>query len=133
MTKKLFVPATNTSCPAFALTSLDNKNRLIPGRPWITVAPTKGTVVFNPDGSYTYRPNSNFHGFDRFSFRVVTTLSKLNSTFDSQSRLVNAQVIVEPTHGLSAYSTSGSGDVWFLLVLLGLGGIAGRTGRGGRK
>ncbi|MDQ8037643.1 MAG: CSLREA domain-containing protein [Pedobacter sp.] len=131
--EELFVPETASSCPAFALTSTTDRNNLIPGCPWITIAPTKGTVVFNLDGTYTYRPNSNFHGFDRFSFRVVTNLSKLNSTPDSQSRLVNAQIIMEPSHGLSAYSTSGSGDLWFLLALLSLGGVVARASQREQK
>lgn len=132
--EELFVPTAITgagSCPAFALTA--NEDKMKPGCPWITTAPTKGTVVFNPDGTYTYRPSSRFHGFDRFSFRVVTNLSKLNSTFDSQSRIVNAQVIVEPSHGLTGYTTSGSADLWLLLALAGLGGAAARAGRRGQK
>lgn len=132
--EELFVPTAQTgagSCPAFALTQSDDKLRLVPGCPWITIPPTKGTVTFNVDGSYTYRPSSNYHGFDRFSFRVVTNLSKLNSTFDSQSRVVNAQIIVEPTSGISAYSAAGSADLYLLLSLVGLG-VAGwrRHGRG---
>ncbi|MGH8492610.1 MAG: CSLREA domain-containing protein [Moraxellaceae bacterium] len=128
--EQLFTPtavAGAGSCPTFALTQ--NDDRLKPGCPWITIAPSKGTVVFNADGSYTYRPSSNYHGFDRFSFRVVTNLSKLNSTFDSQSRVVNAQIIVEPTNGISAYSTAGSVDLWLLLSLAGLGAAGLRTGR----
>lgn len=115
----LFLPSATRPCPAFALT--DPADVLVPGCPWITVQPSKGRVVFNADGSYTYIPNGNFHGFDRFSFRVVTTLSKLNSDVDQQSRLVNAQIIMEPSNGISAYSTSGSADIWYLLLLSGLG------------
>ena len=29
---------------------------------------TNGTAVVNPDGSYTYTPNANYHGDDRFTF-----------------------------------------------------------------
>jgi rhombotarget A family protien len=132
--EQLFMPTADTgagSCPAFALTNRDpvNGDARKPGCPWITIAPSKGTVVFNADGTYTYRPSSNFHGFDRFSFRVVTTLSKLNGAFDSQSRVVNAQVVVEPEKGLTAYSTSGAADLSLLLSLAGLGLAGWQAGR----
>ncbi len=132
--EELFVPTAlngSGSCPDFAPTLAEDK--LKPGCPWITSPPTKGTVVFNNDGTYTYTPGSDFHGYDRFSFRVVTTLSKLmNSTDDSQSRLVDAQIIVEPRHGISSYSTAGVADLWELLLLMGLGGVVG-LGRRGQK
>lgn len=135
--EQLFVPTALTgqgSCPAFALTNRDpvTGDALKPGCPWITIPPTKGTVVFNADGTYTYRPSSNFHGFDTFSFRVVTTLSKLNGAFDSQSRVVNAKIIVEPASGISSYTASGAIDFWMLLSLAGLG-LAGLQQAGRRR
>ena len=36
----------------------------------LTDAPDHGTVVFNPDGSYVYTPEANYHGADSFSFSV---------------------------------------------------------------
>ena len=33
-------------------------------------APSNGTVTVNPDGSFTYTPNANFHGDDSFTFDV---------------------------------------------------------------
>jgi CSLREA domain-containing protein len=116
--EQLFLPSVSSPCPSFALTQVADQD--VPGCPWITVPPSRGAVVFNTDGSYTYTPNGNYHGFDRFSFRVVTTLSKLNSTNDSQSRLINAQVIVEPSGGISSYAAAGALDVWALLALSGL-------------
>ena len=32
--------------------------------------PTNGTIVFNPDGSYTYTPNPNFTGNDQVVYKV---------------------------------------------------------------
>lgn len=32
--------------------------------------PTKGTLVFNPNGSYTYTPTTNYNGTDQFSFKA---------------------------------------------------------------
>ena len=33
--------------------------------------PTNGTVVVNPDGSYTYTPNSGFSGSDTFTYTIT--------------------------------------------------------------
>ncbi|WP_159105994.1 Ig-like domain-containing protein [Leeuwenhoekiella sp. MAR_2009_132] len=33
--------------------------------------PTNGTLVFNPDGSYTYTPNADFIGEDTFAYQYV--------------------------------------------------------------
>lgn len=32
--------------------------------------PINGSLVFNPDGTYTYTPNANYHGTDSFTYRV---------------------------------------------------------------
>jgi VCBS repeat-containing protein len=41
------------------------------GNIWkVTIHPTHGTVSMNPDGSYTYTPNANFHGTDVFTYQV---------------------------------------------------------------
>jgi VCBS repeat-containing protein len=36
----------------------------------LTTGPSHGSVVVNPDGSYTYTPNANFNGDDSFTFTV---------------------------------------------------------------
>ena len=41
------------------------------GNVWTLIAPaTNGVVNFNPDGSYSYQPNSNYHGADTFRYRL---------------------------------------------------------------
>ncbi len=41
------------------------------GNTWsAVVAPTNGNVVINPNGTYTYTPNTNFNGNDTFYYRV---------------------------------------------------------------
>jgi hypothetical protein len=32
--------------------------------------PANGTLVFNPDGTYTYTPNTNYNGTDQFTFKA---------------------------------------------------------------
>ncbi len=53
-------------------------------------APSNGTVVINPDGTYTYTPNSNFNGTDSFVYEVcddaspaLCTTATVNITVDS--------------------------------------------------
>ncbi len=38
--------------------------------PTKTGDPTNGTVVFNPDGTFTYTPNTDFEGEDSFTYQV---------------------------------------------------------------
>ena len=45
--------------------------------PVITTAPTKGTVVVNPDGTVTYTPNAGTSGMDTF---IYTICDKVNTT-----------------------------------------------------
>lgn len=106
------------ACPATPpLTPVPNTYRSdVIGCPWLETAPSRGKVVFNLDGSYTYTPTPDFHGFDRFTIRVTTTLSRLNALPDSQSRLISVQVIDEPPSGITS-SHLGVFDGWELGVL----------------
>lgn len=117
--EELLDPAV-AACPVSAQTLPADIGKM--GCPWLEKAPTRGTVTFNSDGTYTYKPSSDFHGFDRFTIRVVTTLSRLNSVPASQSRLISAQVIVEPTSGISSSSLGGAFD-WEVMLLGGLLGL----------
>jgi VCBS repeat-containing protein len=36
----------------------------------LDVGPEHGTLIFNPDGSFTYTPDENYHGPDSFTYRV---------------------------------------------------------------
>ncbi|MED4045579.1 cadherin-like domain-containing protein, partial [Priestia aryabhattai] len=36
----------------------------------LLTGPVNGTVVVNPDGTYTYTPNENYNGVDSFSVVV---------------------------------------------------------------
>lgn len=113
--EELFDPLFDASKPCPSQTLSADNTKL--GCPWLETAPSRGTVVFNANGTYTYTPNGNFHGFDRFTMRVVTTLSRLNtdSGTQGQSRLITAQVIVEPTSGISS-SSLGAFDEGLILL-----------------
>lgn len=104
------------------------------GCPWLQKAPVKGRVDFenfNASGRYVYTPGSNFHGFDRFEVRVMTTVSRLNENRDDQSRLVSVVVVVEPPGGFASSNVGGVTDFVRLLVL-GLLGLVVHTRRRNR-
>ncbi|HET8731020.1 MAG TPA: CSLREA domain-containing protein [Moraxellaceae bacterium] len=102
----------------------------VPGCPWIERQATRGTVSFDTGGNYHYAPSSNFHGFDTFDMRVVTSLSFLNSLPADRSHIVGARVIVEPNTTMTSSKLGGGVDPSSLLLvaLLGLG-----WRRGGRQ
>lgn len=125
--EELLDPSVSACPPQMLLADVTKK-----GCPWLERAPSRGTVTFNTDGTYTYKPNSDFHGFDRFTIRVVTNLSRLNSSLDSQSRVINAQVIVEPASGISSSSLGGVLD-WEVMLLGGLLGLVRLRRKDGEK
>src|SRR6185437_6504468 len=44
---------------------------------------THGNLAFNPDGSFTYTPNSTFQGIDRFTYRVSEGAAIGNTVTDT--------------------------------------------------
>lgn len=111
--------------------SSSNGSPVIPvqGCPWLLTRPTKGTVTFNADGTYTYTPFNRFHGFDEFYIQVTTTASILNDGTDPlvKSRSVKASVFMDPDTTMTSESLLDGGvmDWWYLM--LGLLMLAGRV------
>jgi hypothetical protein len=62
--------------------------------------PTNGTVVFNPNGSYTYTPNTNYLGPDSFTYQVcdLTLPAPLCAT-----ATVNINVTTGPAQPVSGF------------------------------
>jgi large repetitive protein len=50
--------------------STDVDNNINPLGYTVTDAPTKGTIVMNPNGTFTYTPNPNFNGIDSVHYQV---------------------------------------------------------------
>jgi len=99
----------------------------VQGCPWLLTQPTKGSVTFNSDGTYTYTPYSRFHGFDEFVIQVTTTASILNEGTDPlvRSRSVKATVFMDPESTITSESLLDGGalDWWYLMLgMLMLGG-----------
>jgi Bacterial Ig domain/Bacterial cadherin-like domain len=66
------ITSPNTPVKGNVLTNDDGKgNPLTAG---LLTSPKNGTLVFNPDGSYTYTPNPNYVGRDSVKYKVCNTL-----------------------------------------------------------
>src|SRR5262249_6812095 len=63
-----------------------------PLTPTITSQPLHGTVVLNPDGSFSYTPEANYNGLDGFSYLV--------SDGTDTSDVASATVVVTPANDL---------------------------------
>ncbi len=76
--------------------------------------PTNGTIVFNPDGTFTYTPNDGFEGTDSFTFIANDGTDDSNIgeiTIDVTEEII----IVEPETPLAAVNNDW---LWWLLALL---------------
>lgn len=65
--------------------------------------PSHGTLVFNPNGSFSYSPNANYNGPDSFTYRAN------DGTLDSAIATVNLTVAAvndAPTANSESYSTA---------------------------
>ena len=77
--------------------------------------PTNGTLVFNPDGTYTYTPNDGFDGSDSFSF-IANDGTDDSNTGTLSINVIEEEVIVEePETPLAAPDNNW---LWWLLALL---------------
>ena len=65
--------------------------------------PSHGTVVMNPDGSYTYTPNANYSGPDSFTYIVTDAAS-------GESKTQTVEITVNPVEDLSAADDSAVTD-----------------------
>ena len=77
--------------------------------------PTNGTLVFNPDGTYTYTPNDGFNGSDSFTF-IANDGTDDSETGTLTINVLEEEVIVEePETPLAAPDNNW---LWWLLALL---------------
>lgn len=77
--------------------------------------PTNGTLVFNPDGTYTYTPNDGFDGSDSFTF-IANDGTDDSETGTLTINVLEEEVIIEePETPLAAPDNNW---LWWLLALL---------------
>lgn len=85
--------------------------------------PKHGTVQFDPQtGEVLYSTsNPNFHGFDQFSYSIVTTLSRFSDAKNDRTLQTNVRVVSEPPASLESKALdNGSINFFSLLILSGL-------------
>jgi LPXTG-site transpeptidase (sortase) family protein len=73
------------------------------GNTWSnTTSPTRGTLVFNADSSFTYTPNANINGSDTFNYRLCDT----NNDCDTATVTISITALDDPVSVTDdAYST----------------------------
>ena len=69
----------------------------------VVTGPTNGTLMLNPDGSFTYTPNANFNGVDSFTYQANDGTA--NSNIATVNITVNA-VNDAPVATNDAYNTN---------------------------
>ncbi len=101
--------------------------------------PANGTVVFNPDGTYTYTPGNGYEGPDRFTYSkcdngtpvacdtatvyilivdtdpLPVTLVSFTATRENQSALLNWKTTAETNSDYFEVQRSQSGKVWSVI------------------
>lgn len=105
----------------------------IDGCPIITAAAQKGTLSFdNATHQVIYSPDSVYHGFDRFSYAITTTLSRFSDATNKQTLTMSATVVAEPAGGIGSKTYAGSFGSLGLSILAGLA-LLRRRMRGGQQ
>ncbi|HCT63651.1 MAG TPA: hypothetical protein DIC19_06080 [Erysipelotrichaceae bacterium] len=77
--------------------------------------PANGTLVFNPDGTYTYTPNEGFEGSDSFTFIANDGTDDSNTGTLTINVLEEEVIVEEPETPLAAPDNNW---LWWLLALL---------------
>lgn len=94
--------------------------------------PQHGQVNFDTQSSNllysTTRPD--FHGFDTFSYSVITTLSRFNDAINDQGLTTTVRVVSEPPSSPASKSLDSGANSLFSLFMLGLVAFWRRVHRG---
>ncbi|MDR3651387.1 MAG: Ig-like domain-containing protein, partial [Paludibacter sp.] len=68
--------------------------------------PANGSVVINPDGTVTYKPNLNFNGTDTFTYTVTVTNPDGTKTTETATVTVNVTPVNDPPVGNDVHITT---------------------------
>ncbi|RYD48505.1 MAG: tandem-95 repeat protein, partial [Verrucomicrobiaceae bacterium] len=92
--------------PAAGVLSNDTDAESDPLTAALNVGPTSGTLTLNPNGSFTYTPNSGFSGSDSFTYHAND--GTLDSTIATVSITVNAPAVGALVNGSFELGTPAS-------------------------
>ena len=133
------VIATNEDTPVNGNAATNDSPSLDGGNTWSLVGTNggaqHGTVVMNPDGTYTYSPEPNYHGTDQFTYQLcdvdndcsTATVTVTINSVDDMPIAVNDQVTTNedtPVNGNAASNDTPSGDGGNIWTLVGTNGGA---------
>lgn len=99
----------------------------------LTDFPKHGIVQFDPlNADILYSTtNPDFHGFDKFSYSIVTTLSRFSDAINDRTLTTNVKVVSEPSGSASSKALdSGSMNIFSLLILSSFFAVWRRARRG---
>ena len=84
---------------------------------------SKGTWTLEEDGTLTYAPNSNYHGSDELSLRVVTTGSRFSEAEADRDIVIPVKITQSPSSNFESKTANVSGgavgySVFALLMMV---------------
>ncbi len=120
----------NATSPIQELTAVDDSNTVPNSGPLVVSAangvlqndmgdtitvtgytqPTNGSVVINPDGSYTYTPDTGFSGVDTFTYTITDTFGMTTSA--------TVTITVSATNTTSSDTLAETGQQYHTLLML---------------
>lgn len=109
-----------------------SKEQYLAGCIKLITNPLRGTIDFDKltsDLLYS-TTNPEFHGFDKFSYGVITTLSRFNDAINDKVLTTNVKVVSEPPGSLPSKSLDNGANSLFSLLILGFMAFWRRIHRG---
>ncbi len=84
--------------------------------------PLKGTVNFDATSNIlTYKPSSNYHGFDKFSYNMTTTTSFFSEAQNNKTITLTTTIVQAPPAGITSKTVgAGSVGIFGVFALMGL-------------
>lgn len=123
---KRFSPLTNLIdaelLPAEFCANLLGAGEYLNGCIQLVDAPKHGSARFDPANSDIFyaTTNPNFHGFDQFSYSIVTTLSRFSDAINDRTLTTRVRVVSEPASSPPSQTLDSGAMGFYSLLMLSL-------------
>ena len=108
----------SAKCPV-AVPANSNYHPEIDGCPTITKSPVRGRLSFDKvTHEVIYTPLDTYHGRDKFSYSVVTTLSRFSNAVNNRTLTMDVTVVAEPDNTFQSKTFGGGAFGWSGLIML---------------